>query len=218
MPKDKALIGTRQERTLSFSADSISEEGTFVGYASIFAERDSYGTRWRKGCFTNTLKEYEASGRTVPMLWSHDFNQPIGKYTALAEDERGLRVEGKLCLESPKAKEVYALMRDGVITGLSVCVSINDYDFVEDDVVFTDVSLHEISACVCPAAANARIDEVRSDVRTLENRLRVAGLSRSMSKKYANLISKELDEESHEDNQADIDFIQNLSRQLQGNA
>ncbi len=54
------------------------------------------------------------------MLWQHDPNQPIGTWTEVREDKRGLYVEGKLAKGVAKASEVLELMRSGAIDGLSI--------------------------------------------------------------------------------------------------
>ncbi|MGU3541227.1 HK97 family phage prohead protease, partial [Methylobacterium sp. A54F] len=46
--------------------------------------------------------------------------EPIGRWIGLAEDARGLRVEGCLNLAVQRAREVDALMRGGGLDGLSI--------------------------------------------------------------------------------------------------
>jgi prohead serine protease len=45
------------------------------------------------------------------MLFQHDANQPIGVWSTLNEDARGLWAQGRLMPEVAKAREVHALMR-----------------------------------------------------------------------------------------------------------
>ena len=54
------------------------------------------------------------------MLWQHDPAEPIGRWQALAEDARGLRVAGRLNLAVQRAREIDALMREGALDGLSI--------------------------------------------------------------------------------------------------
>ena len=214
----------KQEKlTRSFSfASELQEDGTFKGYASVFGVIDSCGTSWAKGCFLNTLSDYQTKKREVPMLWSHDFMEPIGKYTRLEEDEHGLYAEGKILTELPRGNQIYKLMKEGIVTGLSVCVDIDEYEFDKkaDLITFTKVKLYEISPCVCPAVDEARIDAVRSfDVRKTENALRFCGLSRSLATKYASLISKEMSNTKDLSNEpltrkADLEFINTLINKI----
>jgi HK97 family phage prohead protease len=54
------------------------------------------------------------------MLFQHDPAVPIGKWTVLREDARGLYVEGQLAKGVAKADEIYQLMKTGAIDGLSI--------------------------------------------------------------------------------------------------
>jgi len=54
------------------------------------------------------------------MLWQHDPAEPIGRWSSLTEDSRGLFVRGRLSLAVARARELHALMRDGAIDGLSI--------------------------------------------------------------------------------------------------
>ena len=56
-----------------------------------------------------------------PVLWNHNDSEPIGVYTNIYEDEKGLYVEGKLLIDDvPRAKSTHALLKAGAIDGLSI--------------------------------------------------------------------------------------------------
>lgn len=191
MPQKK--IDTRQLRTFQFSKTEVKEDGTFTGYASVFGAIDSYGTGWAKGCFSDSLKDIADNNRTLPMLWSHDSKEPIGKYTKLEEDDYGLRVEGKVITSIPRGKQVYDLMREGIVSGLSVSVDIQefDYDQQNDLITFTKCDLYEISPCVFPAVKEAQIDTVRSfDVRDLERHFALWGCQEQSQQSMHHLLTK----------------------------
>jgi uncharacterized protein len=67
----------------------VDEQGIFEGYASLFNIVDLGGDIVMPGAFARTLKSVGASG--VKMLWQHDGKQPIGAWTSLIEDGRGLK-------------------------------------------------------------------------------------------------------------------------------
>ena len=92
--------------------------GVITGYASLFGETDLGGDLVAKGAFVDSLRKTGA-GR-VRMLWQHDPAQPIGVWEDIREDSMGLRVRGRLCLKVEKAREVWALIQDGGIDGLSI--------------------------------------------------------------------------------------------------
>lgn len=110
---------TVERKTVKFEVKDVDEkEGTFSGYAATFAKHpDSYGDIIDHGAFKKTLKEM---GSRVKILWNHYVLEPIGLPTKLEEDEKGLYVEGKLSLGVQRAREVLSLMKDGVITEMSI--------------------------------------------------------------------------------------------------
>ena len=83
---------------LEFKAEIGAGEvpGTISGYGSIFGNEDLGGDVVIKGAFADSI----ASGRKVRMFWSHDMKQPIGVWDRIAEDEKGLRMSGRLALET----------------------------------------------------------------------------------------------------------------------
>ena len=92
--------------------------GVFEGYASIFDREDLARDVILPGAFRQSLAERGASG--VRMLYQHDPAQPIGVWERIEEDALGLRVRGRLTLETEKARDVLFLMRGGAIDGLSI--------------------------------------------------------------------------------------------------
>jgi uncharacterized protein len=89
----------------------------FAGYAALFDIVDRGGDRISAGAFAATLAK--ARGGGVPLLWQHDAARPVGVIDQLIEDERGLRVAGRVTASSATAREVAALLRDGTVRGLS---------------------------------------------------------------------------------------------------
>lgn len=144
------------------------EPGQFEAYASTWIkEPDSYGDIVRKGAFGETIREWKASGQTLPILFGHDLVDPfsnIGGAIDLKEDERGLLVRAQLDLENPKAMQVYRLLKGRRINQMSFA-----YDVLEDAIVELEekspgqgkrtarelrkMALHEIS--VVPFGANS---------------------------------------------------------------
>jgi len=161
------------------------EQGTFSGYGSIFGNVDLHGDIVEKGAFAETLKERPIEH--VGLYWMHDPREPIGKWSIMEEREEGLWVEGKLTLGVSRAREVYELMKDGAVTGLSIGYRTRKYDLDgENDIrILKDVELFEVSAVSGPANEEARIARVKSakdyanlaTVREANQALRDAGFS-----------------------------------------
>ena len=93
-------------------------DGSFAGYASLFNREDLGRDIVLPGAFRESLAARGPRG--IKLLFQHDANQPIGVWTALEEDGRGLYAQGRLMREVGKAREVMALMRAGALDGLSI--------------------------------------------------------------------------------------------------
>lgn len=180
------------KKDLSFEIKAVSDDGLFSGYASVFDNVDSYGDIVRKGAFVESISEWEAKGKMPPILWNHDPSDPIGIYTKMQEDDKGLYVEGKLLIDDvPRARQTHALMKAGVIDGLSIGYRVKEYLYNVDEEV-TDLiklSLREVSIVTFPANPETRIEAVKSrldagELPTLpefEKFLREAGFSKSQA-------------------------------------
>lgn len=100
------------------------ETGTFQALASVFGNVDSVGDRVLKGAFAKTLEKWRASGDPIPVILSHNWDDPmamVGKADprSVYEDERGLVVQGQLDLENPIGKQVHKLMSERLLKGWS---------------------------------------------------------------------------------------------------
>lgn len=141
-----------------FAAD---DTGTFTGYASVFGEPDSYGDTIKRGAFARTLRESKATGGPA-MFWNHNPDQPIGVWVQVVEDERGLKVTGKLVIETAKGAEALALLKAGAVNGLSIGFRARKAERGPNGGrVLTDIELVEISLVSLPAASKARITSVK---------------------------------------------------------
>ena len=88
----------------------------FSGYASLFSLTDLSGDIIERGAFTKSLQR----GAGVPMLWQHQADNPIGIWTKITEDQRGLYVEGQLTQGVTRADEAWRLISEGALDGLSI--------------------------------------------------------------------------------------------------
>jgi len=169
-------------------APTIVEDGTFEGYASLFNRRDSGDDVVLKGAFRETLKARGTQG--IKMLFQHDANQPIGVWSSIKEDARGLFVRGKLMLDVARSREVLALMRSGALDGLSIGFrAVHGHrDRTTGIRQLKKIDLWEISVVTFPMHPEARIASVKSQPfvgappteRSFERWLtRDAGLTRS---------------------------------------
>jgi HK97 family phage prohead protease len=136
---------------------TIDRDGVVEGYASLFGEIDQARDMVMPGAFTRTLAT--RSVRRIPMLFQHDPAEPIGIWFDLHEDHLGLKARGKLIPDVQRSREVFALVRDGAIDGLSI-----GFRTVKGRVdprsrvrKLDQVELWEISIVTFPLLAGARV-------------------------------------------------------------
>jgi len=158
------------------------DDGTIEGYASVFGPpADQHGDIVAPGAFARSL----ASGNKPLLLWSHALSEPIGVWTDAHEDATGLRVTGRLTLETRRGAEAYALLKDGAINGLSIGFRTVAAETMPDGGrLLVEVDLAEVSLVTLPSASRARVLNVKTcetTPRIVEGILRDAGLSKALA-------------------------------------
>lgn len=137
---------------------TITDGAEIEGYASLFGKVDQGGDVVAQGAYEASLKRSDSSGRAIKLLWQHDPAQPIGVWTEVREDERGLYVKGRLLTEVARGREAAALIGAGAIDGLSI--GYRTLRAAKDDSgrrVLSEVELWEVSLVTFPMLPDARI-------------------------------------------------------------
>jgi|CXWL01.1.fsa_nt_gi HK97 family phage prohead protease len=170
----------------------------FTGYGAVFGNVDAYGDVIIPGAFADTIASARKSGLWPAMLSQHggwgmsaDDLTPVGVWTDLAEDGKGLRVEGKFA-DTPRGIELYKLMKmepRPAINGLSIGYIPKEWTARskpdEPRRTLKKIDLIEISPVTFPANGKARVQSVKAieelqKLGDVERFLRDAGgLSRS---------------------------------------
>ena len=176
-----------EKKNLSFDFEmkNLDDKGEFVAYASTFGNKDLGDDVMVKGAFIKSLSE--KSAKDVFMFWQHDSDSIIGEWKSMVEDERGLRVEGKLFLNDiQQAKEAFFLMKKGLIKKLSIGFQIVKKSYEGGKRMLEEVKLHEVSVVTFPMNTEADIIGVKSakdlTVREFEKKLRDVGFTQKESK------------------------------------
>ena len=117
--------------------DSALKDGEFIAYPSTFTrEPDCYGDVVAKGAFDKTIKEWQDSGNTLPVLYGHRMDDPdynIGGVDSMGEDDHGWWIKGHFDMDSPKAAQVYHLIKEKRLSQLSFAFDVMDEGEVELD-------------------------------------------------------------------------------------
>lgn len=148
------------DRKRTPAAPAVSIDGAIEGYASLFGVVDLGRDRVERGAFAASLRRRGSTG--VRFLFQHDPAEPLGAWTSVVEDERGLRVRGQLNLAVARAREVQALLRQGALDGLSIGFravrSVREAGGVRK---LLEIDLWEVSVVTFPMLPAARVASVK---------------------------------------------------------
>jgi HK97 family phage prohead protease len=226
MRKTTMLIQTRdagtsrEVRSCALELRAVGDDGAIEGYGSVFGVRDDYDDVIAAGAFVGSLAAHKSAGTMPAMLWQHDAGAPIGVWTEMAEDKKGLRVKGQLALDTVRGKEAHALLKLGALNGLSIGFVSKQWAYDRDSEVrtLTEIDLWEVSLVTFPANAKARVTNVKAatDVATpkdAERILRDAGFSKADATSLVSRVMR-LGEERSESAQSTAHAIKAAQRLL----
>ena len=152
-----------ERRAVPITLPPDAEAGEFLIRALVYnAEPDDYGTVFAPGLFADSL----ADRLPVPIGW-HDTREVVGKFTSFIDTTEALFLRGRLTLSDdvPEARKIYALLKDGALTDVSV-------GFVRQEAVphpqhrgktlITRGRLDEVSFVFRGAVSHANVLDVRT--------------------------------------------------------
>jgi len=168
------------------------ETGGFSGYASVFGGVDSYNDTIMAGAYKSVIERIKSGAARMPKMFVNhkSYELPVGKWLEIAEDSKGLLMQGELTPGMSDAEKVKAAMQHGTIDGLSIGYGLNrdDVEMVEKDdgvvrVIKNISELYEISIVTYPADDSARVDlssvknalDLVESIKDFEDFLREAG-------------------------------------------
>jgi len=155
-------------------ASAGSRDGTFSGYGAVFGNVDSHGDVIEKGAFAKSLREWETRGKLPKMLLQHgglfgpvDDMLPIGKWTSMEENSKGLKVEGELfALNTDRGALIYEGLKSGELDGLSIGYRARKYTMGtkphEPIRRLHDIDLREVSIVTFGSNEKALVGQVKS--------------------------------------------------------
>jgi HK97 family phage prohead protease len=155
----------REHKT--FALDSVefkagAAEGVFSGYASTWA-KDSYGDRIQPGAFAESIKSTRGK---IPIFLNHSDSEWAGFSTSLAEDHKGLLIEGQLVTSEGSGRNAWALLQMAqkidYKMGLSIGFIAQEWDMDGDARTLKSIDLWETSLTPFPANRLARVEAIKS--------------------------------------------------------
>jgi uncharacterized protein len=147
-----------EKRDFSFKVKSFDdEEGSFAGDLSVYGVVDHGGDVVQPGAFKRTIA---TRGSTVPLLWQHRPDEPIGTLT-LQDTPSALKVTGQLLMELPMAQKAHVLLKNKIIKGLSIGYDTVQQDFKDGIRYLTELKLWEGSVVTFPMNEMATVTSIK---------------------------------------------------------
>lgn len=146
-----------QTKDFAVTIKSVSDEGTFTGILSVYDVVDLGNDSISEGAFSKTLQE---SGGSIPCLWQH--RDPIGMLE-VRDTGAELEVKGRLVMDLQLAKDALALMKAGVVHGLSIGYKVIKHKMEKGVRILKELALYEGSIVTFPMLPLAQITGVKSD-------------------------------------------------------
>lgn len=161
-----------ERKFFKLKLESLDESGNFTGYGAVFGNVDAYKDIIDPGAFKRTIKNHN---QVIPILFNHDPNKEIALTSAMAEDEHGLLLSGKLYISDDAkmdlkdARETYIKMKQRQAAGKPIGMSIGydtvqDYKDKDDQEIrhLKEIKLWETSIVTFPANELATITGIKS--------------------------------------------------------
>ena len=196
-------------KSFNLEIKAVQEDGFFSGYGAVFGNVDWYNDVILPGAFAKSLEKWAEKNKMPPVLWNHNDGEPIGVYTNIYEDSKGLFVEGRLLIDDvPRAKSTHALLKAGAIDGLSIGYKTKKANQQTNGIrELIELDLGEISIVTMPANEQSLITSVKSkleegELPTLpefEKFLRESGFSKSQATAIAGKGLRHLLSESEDE-------------------
>lgn len=111
-------------------------KGIFEAIVAVFGNVDRAGDKILPGAFQDTLADWEAKGRPIPVIFSHQWENldaHIGEVIDAKEVEEGLYIKGQLDMEEDFASRVWKKMKAGTLAEFSFAYDVVDAAQVKED-------------------------------------------------------------------------------------
>jgi HK97 family phage prohead protease len=168
-----------ETKTVAAKVTKAKADGTATALVSVFGNVDLGGDRVLPGAFTRSLEEWQAKGDPIPVIWSHDWDNPesfVGwaDPAEIRETDAGLEVPMKFDLDRPRAEQVHHLLKTRRVTQFSFGYFVRAYQDVEDADYGTvrelaDVDLFEVGPTLLGMNPETELLQAASALRGLRD-------------------------------------------------
>lgn len=168
-----------------------SGKGIFQCYGNVKNYIDHARDRSVDGCFQNSIERHRQNGTMPKMLWMHNpYELPVGVYTHMEEDSKGLYYEGKLS-KTTQGNDIRILAEDGALDQFSIGYNVIDEKWNStyncNDLI--EVDILETSWVNFACNEESRLESIKTELRggtlptkrELQGLLREVGLSKRQS-------------------------------------
>lgn len=164
-----------EHKNIDVEFKAAGDDGTFIAFAAAFNNVDRVNDRIKPGAFSKSLKKWRASGKMLPVILSHnwdDIEAHIGYADPkqVKETAHGLEVKGHLDLdESETARRVHKLMQRRQLTAMSFGYTVPQGGEQLDDKgvnELEEIDLHEVGPTLVGANPKAELQAVKSALET----------------------------------------------------
>ena len=143
------------------------------GYGARYGNVDSYADIIEPGAFSEFLKSEDA--KRAVLCWQHNFDQPIGAFSELAEDESGLRFKAVIA-NTQLGRDAAELIESGVLSEFSIGYGVVKAEYPTDHPqgakrLLKQLYLYEISLVTRAANPQATLEgaERKGEEETITN-------------------------------------------------
>lgn len=118
--RDAMKVETRAAKIVEIRGPGTEQPEAKPGFTAklvSYGVPDSYRTSWTKGVFTRALEQRAGEGHAIPVVWNHDWADPVGQVVSYRDESDGFYgdVEFDDFDAVPRARQAHAQLRSGTM-------------------------------------------------------------------------------------------------------